>query len=873
MKSKLIRIRNVCLLTGRHHIGEQQFRLTPDVVTAERFGVILMWDDSRFPFLKLKLSAGGSEIPRGREGFAELALQLRLPAAMQSPPRGLGWCCLATRNEALTISGYVDTNDATLYELVRQITGDFQDQNQVITLPIPGVIVAGQESEQLEFEIALMPPEAELHNGKRYYGYCAAPYEGYVGLDLGNHNSTIAAYTLQGGHPEDGQADPEQAWILREPVSNHENASLHSDAPAISSAVCYRSIAGDAVTDALGSVTFFVGRQADHSARASMDGVELAAKRLIASPYYQANKEYAVQKTGSGANPNQQDLHEVGIPRRVAGELLASRLLHLFREATRKQPTRVAVSYPTTFSEREVNQLREVVYRGWLRMFPRPQNDQNLKVLKRDFSGPARLAADSEGILFMLDEASAAAFFFLFNKILRAAGQLSRFRYLYPQGLNLLLCDCGGGTTDIALVRALVRPNDVRKLVLTVRGRVGHRSFGGDYITECVHRILKAKVAARLSMELMERALPGFPQNGSREVITAYFSQHGKEIDTLVPTRFRRSEPGMVHSLESQEKQRRSFALWRIAEDVKRELAAPSTDKNPKGSLADKSVKIPSVVWEELKIPGVDESVRDSLENLTITRREVDALVEGRLGEILDVCNALIRKKLVEKVHTGLTEEHDDPEEVHWVVAAGAACRYPLIPEMLRQKLNVPFLNSTDEEFRNSRMTIDDANLKHAVAKGLAKVLMIADMHDIQVEFDSDLSRRLPFEIVYRDRIGSRRTLFRENAHFDTLTDSQALIPEVEAVPVSADADSTPGHYVLLYRRFPGETRDTPYLKYFFRFGVDGELKVKYDPDAGSSRTSVSPFVMVNENTQEQGECQDLSPEELFLHPVQRGDL
>ena len=104
----------------------------------------------------------------------------------------------------------------------------------------------------------------------------------------------------------------------------------------------------------------------------------------------------------------------------------------------------------------------------------------------------------------IIDEASAAAFYFIYRDFLDAPGGLDLLLYLYPDGLNLLVFDCGGGTTDIALVHVRVERGSARrgrrtsKLNIEVLGRTGHRTFGGDDITIAAFRVLKARLAARL---------------------------------------------------------------------------------------------------------------------------------------------------------------------------------------------------------------------------------------------------------------------------------------------------------------------------------------------------------------------------------------
>jgi molecular chaperone DnaK (HSP70) len=78
------------------------------------------------------------------------------------------------------------------------------------------------------------------------------------------------------------------------------------------------------------------------------------------------------------------------------------------------------------------------------------------------------------------------------------------FRYLYPNGMHMLLYDCGGGTTDLALVR--VEARGAGEVDIRVLGRAGHRQFGGDFITLQVFRLLKAKLAA------LKGKIPDFPK-------------------------------------------------------------------------------------------------------------------------------------------------------------------------------------------------------------------------------------------------------------------------------------------------------------------------------------------------------------------------
>lgn len=828
--------RTVHQRTGVVKIDDHPLELRPTVFHADRYALLLAWKDISLPYLKLRFLVADKPAPTGAGAVREIVNNLSLSEDIVHATAGYDQIVAVVLQPgiALRVTAELDTNHP---RFCRDAMNFLNANPPPMAIPIHGYLLSADNSENIQVKVVVDPAAA------------APKFTGYVGLDVGNFNCTLASI--------DHRA-PDSISVLSEYHPQDRRPHLASDAKPISSVVHLRSIVGGELNDTADSVGWTIGERSQEALKMSMNGIELAAKRLVASPDYEEEKTYRVFDQHRGSGVTQID---VNIPRRLPGELLACRMMELFREATSSCIDRLAVSYPTTFSEREVLQLREVVHRAWLRMRDESQDDGNLHDVRGGFPGPAQLANDESGVTLMLDEASAAAFFFVTERIINAPGQLSRFRYLNPKGLNLLLFDCGGGTTDIALVRACVRPNDPRKLVLTVRGRVGRRDFGGDFITECVFRLLKAKAAS-----MLDKSVPAVPSGAgiTKDRLEGYLNQYNQKIDEIIPTQFLRG----ANSLKSKSQMRRSMTLWRLAEKIKINLADAKQHQ----------VQMDERDWEEVEIPSMTPERRNQLKRLTIQASEIDLLVRDRLNSTLDICNELIQRKLVAKVNTGIEEEHSEPEEVHWVVAAGAACRYPLIPRAMRERLNVPFINSEDEELRASRLTLDDNNLKHAVAKGLARVHYAKDnLIGFKVVFDSDLAKRLPFEVVYRDGNGATRILFRENSHVDSMTEPRPLFPANDSPPVDTELTNgaRAGQGVTLYRRFPGEVKETAYL--YFRFsqpqGIDGRLTLKYDPQVLESGGGRSPFVMTNEDTFEIGECIDLTPDEAYLHPVQRGDL
>src|SRR5262249_5552647 len=187
------------------------------------------------------------------------------------------------------------------------------------------------------------------------------------------------------------------------------------------------------------------------------------------------------------------------------------------------------------------------------------------------------------------------------------------------------------------------------------------------------------------------------------------------------------------------------------------------------------------------------------LEKLTIARWEIDALVEGQVLKSIRNCNNLIHDKLL----TGRPD--DSEEEVHWVVASGNGSRYPLIQEMLRKRLHVPFID-------DGRFTLDEKNLKHAVAKGAVLALStVLAMGTVRVEFDSDLSNCLPFDVAYKDlRNNTNPILYREHTRYERLEKRQ-----IPAGAIRGSSNRKPEKFVL-ERRFPGDDGFAPYLSFHF---------------------------------------------------------
>ena len=576
----------------------------------------------------------------------------------------------------------------------------------------------------------------------------------------------------------------------------------------------------------------------------------------------------------------------VALDVRAPLELIAARVFQHFREAFREWPAKVALTYPTTYSRHELRALRQAVQRGWLRMQAAGQArggpvpaEPELAALVRQLQEVVNGGLDQDSqekdpvVQLLVDEASAAAFFHLRRKIFdETDGGLAAFRYLYDSGLNMLLYDCGGGTTDLALVSAVVKP-DLRTLHVTVRRRSGVRTFGGDDITRQVCRLLKARLANLVATERKRVNLPVPPvvplrppadDKGWKKLATdierfinemSAFDAH----DQLVPTRT--PDGGQP----TEERRAAALALWRYGEQMKHALSVEAPPPNAPAGFLVGEAKLPPLDRETSALtralflaafpaPADGAQVaqfKKKLEALAVTRTEIDALVyESVMGSIIN-CNKLIHDEL-EDAPGGV------PEEVHWVVASGNAVRYPLLQKLLKQHLAVASLD-------DGRFTFDPDNAKDATAKGAALALaaMESGGNQLDLRFDSDLHNRLPFNVGFKNaRAGGVTVLFAEHELYDDL----AKRPPARIALAELTPNQLGTRQLVLLRQFPGDATFSEFLAFEFPEVISGQhLLVSYDD------SSEFEFRVTDGTTD--GTARDLTGKELYRAPALRGDI
>lgn len=490
------------------------------------------------------------------------------------------------------------------------------------------------------------------------------------------------------------------------------------------------------------------------------------------------------------------------VPFEDPAEVFISHMLQGMFFHRQAKPQAVAVTCPTTFTVSEVARLRRTVARASLRAEAKP-------------AAGFRDGMTEAFVPLVIDEATAAAFYFAYRDFIDGTGRMPAFRYLYPNGLQMLLYDCGGGTTDLALVR--LESRGTGHVNISILGRAGHRHFGGDFITRQVFRLLKAKYAAA------KRIVPEVPKNVSQ--IAAHLDQYYDTIDSAVPTMF---DLGQQQNDDAKRRRETTLALWRLAESMKVRLSAKGVREiMPEGSTESTSEKDQlSKIASGVGLPDGMAEYADLGPALKITRTEVDALIDPEIDRTIDYANDLISDG-IQKLEDGWKASGREPPleipEVDRVYVVGNASRYPRIRERLldaEHGLQVRFLEERLAEIRP-----DD--FKNSVAKGAVVALRLRDMSaGGQISWDDDFMHKLPFDLVSQTLSHSGDSvLFRRGQRY-----SGDLRAWRDVAPDPRTGNPTTQR-IRLDRRWPGEKTAEPYLIFQFEEPITGRFVIRYDEE------------------------------------------
>lgn len=509
------------------------------------------------------------------------------------------------------------------------------------------------------------------------------------------------------------------------------------------------------------------------------------------------------------------------ISRILPAELFITSLVRRVHQLTLKQAYPVVATYPSTYAKAEIEQVRIGIAKAICRATNRLAASDSQIWKHRTTPVPK-----------MYDEATAAAFFFLFRDFIRGPARLHGFHYLYPRGMNMLLIDCGGGTTDIALIHAATQSgvssadgeidltgNSVWKLRLANLGRTGNRFFGGDNITAAFFRILKWFLASRISDASVVTAFPRTVDEIPKNFI-AMFPNIENTVDGVIPTRQHQEPNTVVGNVVSEPELMRIRALralWNHAENCKKAIGDGKPELPPlavDNALSGLASKNSTLTVQEISTRWL---ASDALPSIDVVRKCVDLLIMPEMEQLVDSANALLSELNKRLSENALVNLDDGSAFIHHVYLVGQGALYPLIPEVLKKSLNVHFLgepSSVEPDGVLPRFVFDKSQLKGAVARGASLLRMAEEgVRGSELIYEDDLSERLPFTVVFddNDQVGGVE-LFKENTRYRDLPDKIVKTK----LPVFKDTNGNTIVRLSLCRKWPGSKKLEKFIEFTF---------------------------------------------------------
>jgi len=760
-----------------------------------------------FGFLSLEPTERGSNLHRSGETAREAAVRFydKCGTPLRSKLVADNWFAyrFAEANakdtaevgpKLLSIVISIDTSDDRFCEYAESLSGSHVPLAIDIDVDIGGA-KSGSPIVELQRDKAVLKVAIPVRR--------LPPYEGVVAIDFGNTNSTLVAYDTYSGK-KGVEFIPADARAIESGQSLAVETRTPTPTPTILELLAYTPQTEEGKPS---SYRVNYGTQAEYTETPAR--LIAGAKRMLADmPESKSSVRMHRVLVGDESVP-------ISIPSHEPAEIFFSRMFEAFLYFVKMEPKQVALTCPSTFTQTEANRLRVAAYNGLRRALRQYDSLHLAESTVKDGSSVAKT------VRACLDESTAAAFWFIHEEVLEKRGPGAvEFQYLHPAGMNVLIYDCGGGTTDISLVN--VKYDESSRVKIEVLGRRGHRTFGGDFITLQYARYLKYQIYAAANGEFDDAEMHQFLAESS----SSRPSELADRVDNVFPTLFDRTAPCVGAAAEAH---KRAWAFWSLAERLKcNGFEGDDNDesRDKKAVLRRNYVMAFAKQLERHRITlsePLKKIVRAS-NGFAIEKEHIREAVSDALNQTIRYANELIAAKVPN-------------QEVHRVYLVGNASRFPLIREAMLHKgprgLKVRFLNEKlfgggvpHSDKAGYRIESDD--LKNCVAKGAAVANSIQNQQKAIADWDEDVMKKLPYSIEYQGPLPP----YRPRVLFNSGTPMDKAQKALEAIQVHADAKGKVQESLRLSRRWPGACDEELEEFLIFRFPkpmVEGQYALSYD--------------------------------------------
>ncbi len=584
----------------------------------------------------------------------------------------------------------------------------------------------------------------------------APTYDGIFAIDFGTTNSSCAVI------------DPGSF------VTRHLELEPGQDQPAVGSAIWFESV------QPKDSPKYYIG--VDALARIMDAGTKSDSYVFSSKRFLGMGEKHTIQNRHNlqpGADRFVTYTHDE-ICRFVVEKLLNRAESALDHHLINK----VVVTYPAMFSQARVRALRRIFVED--------------------------LGLEPGNVQMSLDEASAAALWFVEKLILDRAGDINQLMAEYTEPFTILAYDFGGGTIDISLVKVSLKrnnsPADARfTIAVEILGCGGDPKYGGDNVTLEVFKVLKWRLAKWIAIQNPDEEIAADPNRaheieGARARIRENSGaidlaisngrdvtpEMAKDINILVPTRFEGLQG------EDEELARALFfSLWFEAEELKKQLSVKAS-RNEWDAVGLEALNTDLLRTVEIDDVGIDE--------VCLTMEELETRIREPIWRTMQQASGLFQRIA--------TEQRRCPDFIRHVILAGQSSALPIVRRLIEEVLQVDNNNiSFDLETAKSSVAIGAclaANLGEGPAEYRfdVKTLINSVPHDIgylrkgaqnarQMERVFELGASLPQTETYKN-FGGRLQLFSQAGSsddpiylgmFDFESEGESARPAVAAAP------------------------------------------------------------------------------------------
>lgn len=317
---------------------------------------------------------------------------------------------------------------------------------------------------------------------------------------------------------------------------------------------------------------------------------------------------------------------------------------------------------------------------------------------------------------------------------------------------NMMVIDCGGGTTDVASCEIHRENNNgIENLIITTKFVGGEANFGGNNITYRIMQLIKIKLAyyywEQMGKDINEYSTSvkellrspeevlDFIDNGEYEKVYNTLETEYELAEDIIPTKFEDNNQLTKYAKKKSLIKRNFYYLWNLAELIKTEfykkdqltligfsdISDKTMDENYENILNEHALNFSIYIRSDEN----NLEKKDIQPEISITAQEINDLIRG------DIYNLLNR-----------IFYNNENTEYEFYRFSGQSCKIRLFNELMREFIAGKKLR--DVTRRKKLMSVDEKNsekLKTSCMRGIVYYEYDTRFGNIKPQIKNNCSR------------------------------------------------------------------------------------------------------------------------------------